>query len=413
MKHIVIIGAGPAGLMAAITLKEQISKDINKKLKEEINVTIVEKNDRIGKKIMSTGNGRCNYSNINLFPEFYNNQEFVKPILESFTSSKLQEWFLERGLVSKVDSEGRVYPVSDHASSVVDLFRLLITKNNINLQTSFDVKEIKKQKGKYIISNNIDSIEADFVVISTGGKAAPALGSNGSGLNLLKGHNIKITKTYPGLVGIKTSKDTVKGLSGLRMKGVVSLHKDKLLYQELGEIQFKDDGISGIVVMNIVSKLMHYNIKPNMEIDLLPALDKNELKEYILNKIKNYSNIKISELFTGLFHAAFSNKLFKDLSLNLSYELATLDEENIKKIINYIKHYNVDYLETYGYDRAQVTVGGIDLSEISNTLELYKLPNIYVCGEVIDIDGMCGGYNLHFAYASGNAVSKEIIKKIK
>lgn len=413
MKHIVIIGAGPAGLMSAITLKEKI-QEIG--IEDKINITILEKNDRIGKKIMSTGNGRCNYSNINIYPEFYNNQNFVKPILESFSSNQLQDWFLERGLVSKVDSEGRVYPVSDHASSVVDLFRLLIAKNNITLKTSFDVKEIKIKKDKYLISNNEETLEADYIIMSTGGKAAPALGSNGSGLNLLKGHKIKITKTYPGLVGIKTTKETVKGLSGLRMKGEVSLYSQtkQLLYKELGEVQFKDDGISGIVVMNVVSRLMHYDNKMILEIDLLPILNEKNLKEYILNKIKKYSDNNISELFTGLFHSSFSNKLFKDFSLNLNNKLSSLKEEHINNIISYIKHYKIDYLDTYGYDRAQVTVGGVSLDEINNTsLELHKLARIYVCGEIIDIDGMCGGYNLHFAYASGNYVARKIIDKLK
>ena len=406
MKHIVIIGAGPAGLMSAITLKE--------KMKEKINVTIVEKNDRIGKKIMSTGNGRCNYSNINLFPMYYNNEEFVKPILDSFSSNDLQNWFLKRGLVSKVDSEGRVYPISDHASSVVDLFRLLIIKNNINLKTNFDVKDIRKENSKYLITNNEEIIEADYVIISTGGKAAPALGSNGNIQNLLKGYNVKITKTYPGLVGIKTSKENVKGISGLRMKGIVSLYNDEqILYSEFGEVQFKDDGISGIVVMNVVSKLMHYNTKPLMKIDLLPIYKEEELRNYILNKLKNYSNNKISELFTGLFHNAFSNKLLRDLNIDSNKELATLNKQKIDSIVNYIKNYLIEYNETYGYDRAQVTVGGIDLKEVNQSLELCKLPNIYTCGEILDVDGMCGGYNLHFAYASGYFASQEIIKKLK
>lgn len=410
MKQIVVIGAGPSGLMAGITIKEEIIKQ-NKT--EEVNVLILEKNERIGKKLLSTGNGRCNYSNINLLPNYYNNQEFVKPILEKLPN--LENWFSERGLISRVDEEGRIYPLSFHSGTVVDLFRLLIEKNDIILKTSFDVKRITKQNNQYIIFGNNEKIIADYIIISTGGKAAPILGSNGSGYALLKEHNIKVTHTSPGLVGLITTKDTVRGLSGLRMKCNALVYNDdyQLLYQEAGEIQFKDDGISGIVIMNVVSKIMHYKSKPIFEIDLLPSFNEKKIKKYILDKIKYYSNIKLTYLFTGLFQNAFSTKLLKDLSFAQNKTLSSLKEDDIDRIIEYIKHYRVEYTDTYGFERAQVTIGGVDLNEINKSLELKKLPNVFVCGEIIDIDGMCGGYNLHFAFASGFFVGKEIIEKLK
>lgn len=406
MKHVAIIGAGPAGMMTGIYLKYLINQT-----HEKIEVTILEKNERVGKKILSTGNGKCNYSNKNVMPGYYNNEDFVRPILESFSVSDFINFFKEKGLVTKIDSEGRMYPITETATSVIDLLRMELHKNEIKVITSFHTKEIKKKSNGYILSDGKNTIFCDFVVIATGGLAAPVLGSTGDGFRLLGQHGISKTKTYPGLVGLKTTKDTIKGLSGLRMKGIAKLllGNDEI-YKEAGEIQFKDDGISGIVIMNITSKLVRLN-SAKLLIDFMPNMEYDEIKEYIYQKIKVYENFDTSHLFVGLLPNLFATKILKDLNINLTQKMKYVNKKQIDALCNLIKEYPIDYTGTYDYDRAQVTVGGISLEEVNESLELKKLPNVYVCGELLDIDGLCGGYNLHFAFASGVYVAKNILLK--
>lgn len=406
MKKVTIVGAGASGLMASIYLKEQaIEKNI------DLKVVLLEKNERVGKKILSTGNGKCNYSNTLLDPKYYNNEEFVKPILESFSCSDLQEWFLKKGLFSKVDKEGRVYPLTENASTVLDLFRVELEKYNIDVHTSFSVKSISRKEEGYIVSDGNNNIYTDYVIIATGGKSSPVLGSSGDGHNILRSLNIDITSMQPGLVGVKTNKESIRNLSGLRMKSLVKLYEGlNLIHEEQGEIQFKDDGISGIVIMNIASKIR--NIKETfIEADLLPTLDDETILTSLLNKQKEYKYLLANQFLIGLLPNIMATKILKDLNIQETMSIKSLKTEELQKIIKLIKHYPFKVTSLYGYDRSQVTVGGVSLKEINKNLELNKLPNMYLCGEILDIDGMCGGYNLHFAFASAVVVSKSIINK--
>ena len=407
MKRVTIIGAGPSGLMAAIMIKS-LAKEKN----EKVEVTILEKNERVGKKILSTGNGKCNFTNINVNPKYYNDSLFVKPIIDSFTPSDLQTWFAKRGLLSKVDSEGRVYPITENASSVLDILRIELEKHEVKVIHSFSVNKLKKKGKGYIISDGKNSIFTDILIISTGGQAAPVLGSTGDAVKLLDEFGVTFTKRYPGLVGLKTAKEDIKGLSGLRMKAEVTLVDNETeVFKEKGEIQFKDDGISGIVVMNATSKLVR-NHTLKMYIDFLPTLEVEEITEYIKNKQVNYGNFEIINLLIGLVPNVFGIKILKDLGINATLKIKHLEKSAILKIASILKRYKIHFISPYGYDRAQVTVGGIDLREVNENLELLKLANTYVCGEVLDIDGLCGGYNLHFAFASAMYVSRKVVEQL-
>ncbi len=406
MKKVTIIGAGAAGLMTSIYLKEQAIKN-----KRDLEVVLLEKNDRVGKKILSTGNGKCNFSNTFLEPRYYNNPDFVKPILESFSYANLQEWFNQKGLISKVDKEGRIYPITESASSVLDIFRLELEKNSIHVMTSFNVAYIKSKGSGYVVSDGKNNIYTDYLVIATGGLSAPILGSTGDGHRILKDMGVSLTKMQPGLVGVKTNKESIRSLSGLRMKSLVKLYEEnKLIHEELGEIQFKDDGISGIVIMNIASKIKT-PINTLLVVDMLPSLEDSEILSYLLKKQQDYGNFYINQLLVGLLPNILALKILKDLGFKDSVKIKHLHKEDLNKIIKAIKNYQFKVVSLYGYDRSQVTVGGIDLKEVNNNLELIKLPNVFLCGEILDIDGMCGGYNLHFAFASAVLVAKSIINK--
>jgi predicted Rossmann fold flavoprotein len=406
MKKIVIVGAGASGLMASIYLKEQANKQ-----KIDLDIILVEKNERVGKKILSTGNGKCNFTNMFMEPIYYNNPEFVKPILDSFTCEDLQSWFLSKGLYSKADKEGRIYPITESANSVLDIFRIELEKNNIRVITSFTMNSIKQKGNGYIISDGTNNIYADSVIISTGGLSAPALGTNGDGHRALKNHNISLTKMQPGLVGVKTNKESIKTLSGLRAKALVTLYENnQIVKKEFGEIQFKDDGISGIVVMNLASNIKSIE-NAYFEADLLSSLSEDDIVKYLLHKQNEYGNLFVTQMFVGILPNILSLKIIKDLGYKENTKIKHLPKTEFSKIACAIKKYPFKLLSFYGYDRSQVTVGGVDVNEVNDNLELHKLPNVYLCGEILDVDGMCGGYNLHFAFASAVYVSNAIINK--
>lgn len=406
MKKVTVVGAGASGLMVAISLKEQA-----KKQNVDLEVILLEKNDRVGKKILSTGNGKCNFSNTSLQPDQYNNPSFVNPIINAFSCDDLQAWFLEKGLLSKVDKEGRVYPLTESANTVLDVFRIELEKHSIRTHTSFVVSSIKQKGEGYIVSDGRNNIYTDYLIISTGGLSSSVLGSSGDGHRLLQKYNVNITKMQPGLVGVKTNKESIRSLSGLRLKGLVKLYEGtNKLHEEFGEIQFKDDGISGIVIMNIASHIRNINNSVIVS-DLVPTLSEEECFNYLLKKQREYSNFYAGQLLVGLLPNVMALKVLKDTNINESVKIKHLHKEELNKVVKMIKNYQFKVTSLYGFDRSQVTVGGVSLEEVKETLELKKLPNIYLCGEILDVDGMCGGYNLHFAFASAVHVAKSIINK--
>lgn len=412
MKNIVIIGGGASGLLASIIIK--------KELQEQVEVTIFERLDRIGKKILATGNGRCNFSNELLSSRKYNNPDFVHFLFTRFGYTETVTLFEDLGLVSKVLAEGRTYPVSESASSLLDVIRQEIERLDIKVKLSTEVKKIRSENDQYYLETNNGTYMADYVILATGGKAAPALGSNGSGYNLLKDYKINILKPLPGLVGLKVENNGIKSLDGLRVKGVLSIldKKTKMVYwKEAGEIQFKSDGISGIVTMHCATYLNRRNDGYNkylLRIDLLPEMNEESLMKYLLHKQSLCNDETIEHLFTGLLHKILGQKIIKDNRLELTTTIHDLTNKEFEKIIKSIKYFEVNIKDTYDFDKAQVTIGGVDVKEVKKeTLELFKLPRVYVTGELLDIDGECGGYNLQWAWTSGYIAGIDIVKKVK
>lgn len=412
MKKVAIIGGGVSGIYCAIQIKKH---------NPNFDVVILERLERIGKKILSTGNGKCNFSNTFVSSTKYNDPFFVSPHLEQYKKEMLYQDLVNLGLLYKEDSEGRVYPYSESANSFLDILRHNLKKYKVCEKCNFEVTKINQVDGIFIIENTRrEKIEADIVVISTGGKAYPVLGSNGSGYGLLKPWRIKITETLPGLVGLKVNEEDIKGLSGLRFKANVSLIDKKskrVVHIEKGEIQFKDDGISGIVIMQMASFIARSNVIKNshsyyFEVDLLPHIDEDELINMLIERRKLYEGFEAFDYLNGIFPKNLGLILLKKSRIDMASYVENITNKDIVRLANVIKSYIINYKDTYGFDRAQVTVGGIDLSEINHEdLSLNKAPNIYVCGEVMNIDGECGGYNMHWALVSGYIVSKSILEK--
>lgn len=406
--RVVIIGGGTAGIFTAITLKKNCPS---------IQVTILERLEKVGKKILATGNGRCNYTNNHMDAKKYNNPSFVSPFIKQLDSKNLQNMFEELGLISTKE-DNRVYPYSELASSFLDVLRMNMKGLGVIEKCNCEVRKINKRNDIYIIEDTRgQKHEADVVVLATGGKAYPILGSNGSGYSLLKPWKVKITDLEPGLVGIKVDPNLVKSLTGLRVKANVSLwdrRAKQRVWEEKGEVQLKDDGLSGIVIMQMASRISRNaiargNANYYFELDLLPEINEEQLLETLIKRKAMFKGFESSEFLTGLFPKMLGNAILKRARIDLSGYVENLALRDMIHLANVIKAYSFEPKGTYNFDRAQVTIGGIDVSEVNKkTLELNKVPNMYVCGEVIDVDGECGGYNMHWALCSGYVVAKSI-----
>lgn len=400
MKTVAIIGAGPSGIMTALKLKEYF--------KNNIKVVLFEKNNRIGKKIIVSGNGKCNITNDCIDSTYIYNNDFAKKIINNYSPKMLKEQLLKWGIFTKTDSSFRVYPLTESSNTVMEMLLLQLKKANVEVKINTLVTKITKNNNIYLVDTLHDdqkiSYKCDYVVVATGGTSSKVHGSNGEGYSLLQKLGIDITKVRPGLVGLKINNSDINGLSGIRHKVCAKLfEKDICVFSECGEVQFKNDGISGIVIMNASSIIARKKEQLRLVLDLIPNFSVEELLEKFNLILKNNNGLCFEELTHGI--------LPKVLAIKICNMLKKINDLNISSFINLAKNYSLDVTGTYGFDSSQVSVGGVCIDEVDNNLELKKYKNLYVVGELLDVDGLCGGYNMHFAFATGAVVGDSIYIK--
>jgi flavoprotein family protein len=393
--EIAVIGGGASGLMAAITAKKSGKE-----------VIILERKDRILKKVLITGNGRCNITNVNanISNYFGKNISSVENILNRFTPQDTMNFFNELGIVCNEENRGKVYPLSGQASSVVDALRFEAEKLGIKIETEFYVRKIEKDGFKFrIYSEDRKKIEAGRVIIAAGGQSYPELGSNGSGFELAKELGHSVTKLSPSIVQLKTEKYQVKGLQGIKTDVAVTAYGDnKKICTYDGELLFTDYGISGNVVFNI-SFVMPLYKNVEFEIDFMEKFDYNELYEMLKERKRILSHLTMENYFNGMINKKLGQFLSKVSGIEkLSKPVKDLNDSDIRKLCTVLKKYRVKILETTGFKNAQVTAGGVSLDEVNTeTLESKIVKGLYFSGEVLDVYGECGGFNLQWAWASG------------
>ena len=389
-KEVAIIGGGASGLFCAILLKEYISN---------MNVTIYEAQNKVGKKILQTGNGKCNICNMNISTANYNTDK-IDNLIKTFKPNDLINILNRWGLMIRVDEEGRVYPYSEKATTVLDIFLKKINEYNINVNTSCYISKINVDKdNKYTIySSDNKKYISDYLIVCTGGSSSITYNNNGYKLLESLGHSIN--NLYPSLCALKTKENT-KHLSGIRVKCKASIIvNDTVKHQTKGEVLFKDDGLSGIAIF-ILSQFFEKNKKNIVSLDLYEEKTIDELNKALSSNNNSLDNTaKLETKLMGYFPKMVNQDL--------------INRNKINNNIGYtIKNYTFEIKDTYGFNTSQVTKGGIKLDEIDlKNFSSLKQENLYISGEVLDVDGTCGGYNLYFAFASANSIVIDITNKL-
>lgn len=382
MSKVGIIGGGYSGVISAIYASTNNE------------VTILERNNMLLKKLLLTGNGRCNYFNSVISRDKFHsyNEELIDDIITMENIEELDNFFVNLGLFPKIKN-GYYYPYSNQASSVKDLLISKLKELNVNIKTEYLVEKIEKKNNRFIVNNEL---EFDKIIISTGGKAYPKTGSDGIGYNLLKSFGHTITKLSPSLVQITSDNKYLKELSGIRSEVNLTLFdKDKKIKEEHGELQFTDYGISGICTFNISSYLRDSLDSKYISVNFMPI----DIKTFTLF-IK--SNGTIFERLEGILNYKLIKVLLKLSNIKEKDCWEDISSKQKEDLINNLFNYKINITGTKSFDQSQVTAGGVTLSEINiDTMESKIEKGLYVTGEVLDLDGECGGYNLTLSFITG------------
>ena len=400
-----IIGAGASGMAAALAAAEN----------PKVNVILMERQARVGRKLQATGNGRCNLSNIHADRGGYHgtDPEFVKNAISAFDSQATLAWFADLGLYTVTEASGKVYPYSDQANSVVDVLRLNLNKLNITLKLGFDVEKVQKTENCFAVTGNEETITCDKLIVACGGLAGSKLGGTMSGYKLLAKFGHKSTRLRPSLVQIKADWSGCAALKGVRANCHIQILRDgKLFNQSTGELQMTEMGISGPVVFEISRDVCYGPGEWTARIDFLPDWTAEKLTAEIDRRRE--TNLPMEELLTGILHNRLGRVLSKTAGIRGKNFAKELSDAEAEAVCEAVKNLEIPLTEPLGMDSAQVTAGGVLTDQFDeNTMESRLVPGLYACGEVLDIDGDCGGYNLQWAWSSGRCAGLHAGKEVK
>ena len=402
---VAIIGGGASGMAAALAAAEN----------EKNQVILLERQARVGRKLQATGNGRCNLSNIHAVDRGYHGQspEFVNNAISAFTPADTLRWFEGLGLFTVTEESGKVYPYSDQANSVVDVLRLALVKENITLKTGYEVTKIQKTAEGFQLTNGEEPIACDKLIVACGGLAGSKLGGTMSGYKLLAKLGHRCTKLRPSLVQIKSSWPELPSLKGVRANCCVEiLHNGEVYAKSTGELQLTEHGISGPVVFEISRDVCAERGKWTAKLDFLPNLPA-EVLEKELQRRRN-TNLPMEELLTGILHNRLGRVLTKTAGIKGKQYASQISNAELAEVVACVKGLEITLTEPLGMGSAQVTAGGVLTDGFDpNTMESKSVSSLYACGEVLDIDGDCGGYNLQWAWSSGRCAGLHAGKETK
>ena len=405
MREVIIIGAGASGLVTAIVTARRGKK-----------VLVLEKNNKVGKKLLATGNGKCNITNQRPIVERFhsNNPNFIKDVLDGYGYQAIKQFFRSIGLELIESKEGKVFPMSLQASSVVDLLVAEAEELGVKIECEIEVKKLKKVKNYYELTHNKGVEKTKALVISTGHLSAPQLGGVDIGVCFAKslGHNI--VKSFPTLVQLTSPNKNLKHLAGVKVESRVTLEtKDGKRVQKQGDILFTSYGISGLAILDISRFVMVELLKKKtvlLTIDLMPKISKEQLLALMRKSLVKKSSKRLTIWLQGFINKKLILPILEPLKLeNKTIGSIFLNKRYLEDIVYKIKNFNFEVNGSRGYKGAEVATGGVNTKEINpKTMESKKHKGLYFTGEVLDVDGDRGGFNLHFAWVCGLRVGSSI-----
>jgi predicted Rossmann fold flavoprotein len=407
MKKIIVIGAGASGLIAAIFARK-CGND----------VTILEKNEICGKKLLATGNGRCNFWNENQSLEHYRSSNFdeIPEIINTYNSQEILDFFKNIGIEAKIKN-GYYYPFSNQAISMQKALILEAEKQNVKIQFKQEVIDIKKINDKFeIVTKSGEKMIYDKIILSTGSKAAPKTGSDGIGYEICKNFGHSIIEPLPALVQLKAKEPFLKEWEGIRSNVLIKLYENnEVIAEERGEIQLTNYGISGICVFNLsgrVARGLDKNKKEVVEINFLEGLNiinQNKFIEWMNKRNEVVKNRTVFELLEGVLNYKLVNVLLKITDIGKQEQWKKLDDKKRNLLARNIVSFRLNIIGTNSYDKAQVCSGGVPLNELNtHSMESKKVKGLYITGEILDVDGDCGGYNLEWAWITGMIAGRNV-----
>lgn len=393
-KKVVVVGAGASGMMAAIAAARQGAS-----------VTVLEKMERPGKKLLITGNGRCNLTNKKASAkDAYRGAgaDFTEGILGQFPVESTLDFFHGLGLLTR-ERNGYIYPYTDQAGTVLELLLLEIRRLKIKMKYRENVVGIQKAKEGFHVQTAAWSYPCDKVILCAGGKAAPQTGSDGSGYGLAKHCGHRIQPVHPALVPLKAGGNIPRMLSGIRNQAVLSLEIDGgLCCREEGDLQWTDYGVSGIVVFQLsrfAAAALAENKRVRLHVDMMPEYTEADIRRLLEEKHTRFPEASAEELLTGLLKKKAVSAFAKTAGKQICTEKG---EAFYQAAVSFLKNLTLTVTGTKSFDAAQVCAGGVPAAEVSGeTLESLKMPGLYLAGELLDVDAICGGYNLQWAWSSG------------
>jgi len=393
-----IIGGGAAGMAAALAAAENPA----------VQVVILERQARLGRKLQATGNGRCNLTNLHAGERGYHGEapDFVRPAISAMPPEETLEWFREMGLFTVAEPSGKVYPYSDQANSVVDVLRFALNKPNIQVRCGFEVTKIRPKPGGFLVESDAEALEFQRLIVACGGLAGTKLGGSMAGYKLMAKLGHRATRLRPSLVQLQSSWGGVAGLKGVRANCHAAIYRDEdLMAESTGEIQFTEYGISGPVVFEISRDACQGKGNWRCRLDFLPDISRETLCREL--EKRRQRTLPREELLTGILHNRLGRVLTKAVGVSLGGNTADLASWELEAVCNGVKGFEIPLTEPMGMDAAQVTAGGLRTEEFDpRTMESRKIPGLYACGELLDIDGDCGGYNLQWAWSSGRLAGR-------
>lgn len=401
MKQVLVIGGGASGLTAAVSAARAGAK-----------VTLIEQNRQVGKKLSATGNGRCNLTNRDQDLSCYRGGApgFAEKTLACFGLSETLEFFEELGIVLK-DRNGCLYPYSDQASSVAEVLRMEAERQKVKLALNTRVQRVAREGGRFLVETKGWTYEGEALILAAGSCAAPQTGSDGSGYELAKSLGHSLVKPLPALVQLRTKDPAFPALGGLRMDAHVALYAGKeFLAEDTGEVQFTEYGLSGIPVFQVSRygvRAMDQGKKVRAVLNLLPLLKEEELSAFWENRIRAGAEKSAGQLLIGLFPKKMADCLLGRAEIPPQKKAGMLTEKEREALCTAAVSFEVQISGSNGFDRAQVCCGGVNTAEVNpGTMESMLVRDLYFAGELLDVDGACGGYNLQWAWSSGFLAGK-------